>query len=341
MPNLTLIATQQEAEMLRAFLESVADIKNDVKITQLTALIERGDIDGAIKLLGLDPSAFEGMDEALRQAYRTGGFTGAMQIGDIPTADGTIPMRFSMRSLAAEEWLLTNSSKLITEMVEGQQELVREVLADDLAKGVNPRQSSLDLIGRMDSTGKRRGGFIGLTTQQAGWVSNAREELATLNPNYLNRELRDKRFDSIVKKAIADGVPLTDKQINNAITRLQGRTLKYRGDVIARTESIKALSAGQDESINQAVIKGEVDSDDVSGEWDSTGGDGKTRDTHLMMEGQKRKHGKPFDFPFGGQAYFPRDDSLGAPAGELIQCRCRKNTTIDFLGQLKRVEGFK
>jgi len=341
MPSLTLIATQQESEMLKAFLDSVSAIKNDVKINQLTVLIERGDIDGAIKLLGLDPSAFEGMDEALRQAYRSGGMTGAIQIGEIPTEDGEIPFRFNMRSPAAESWLLRESSRLIVEMSDGQQELVREVLTEGLEQGVNPRQQALGLVGRMDATGKRTGGFIGLTTQQAGWVANARDELENLNQNYFTRELRDKRLDSTIRKAINDGQELTPQQINRAITRLQGRTLKYRGDVIARTESIKALSAGHDESVNQAVEKGEVDRQDVDSEWDSSGPDGRTRDSHLLMEGQRRKHGDPFDFPFGGQAMFPRDDSLGAPASELIQCRCRKNTTINFIGKLKRIEGFR
>lgn len=341
MPNLTLIANRQESEMLKAFLDSVAAIKNDVKINQLTLLIERGNIDGAIKLLGLDPSAFEGMDEALRQAYRTGGFTGAVQIGGIPTEDGEIPFRFNMRSPAAEEWLRRESSRLITEMAEGQAELVREVLTVELENGVNPRQAALSLVGRMDSTGKRTGGMIGLTTQQAGWVASARDELENLDAHYLTRSLRDKRLDPVVRNAIESGEPLTEKQINRAITRLQGRTLKYRGDVISRTESIKALRAAQHESINQAAQKGELDPQDVTREWDASGDD-RTRLGHLMMEGQKRSHGKPFDFPLSkSQAMFPSDDSLGAPAGELIQCRCRENTTIDFIGQLKRVEGFR
>lgn len=328
--------------MLRAFLDSVAEIKNTVKITQLTALIEAGNIDGAIRLLGLDPAAFEGMDEALRQSFRTGGMTGAAQFGDIPTTVGDIPMRFNMRNPAAEEWLLTNSSELVVEMSQSQTELVRQVLTDDLAQGINPKQSALDLIGRTDSTGKRTGGLIGLTEQQAGWVSTARTELEELNPNYFTRTLRDKRLDGVIRKAMNSGTPLTPQQINRAVTRLQGRTLKYRGDVIARTESINALRAGHEESVNQAIELGEVDARDVSGEWDSSGNDGRTRDSHLLMEGQKRAHGVPFDFVLTvGQAMFPGDSSLGADPSELIQCRCKKNTTIDFLGRLKRVEGFR
>lgn len=340
--NLSLIASQEEARMLRAFLDSVAAIKNDVKITQLTLLIEQGNIDGAIRLLGLDPSAFEGMDDALRQSFRTGGFTGAAQFGDIPTSVGDVTMRFNMRNPSAEEWLLTNSSELVIGMSDSQVKLVREALTDDLANGVNPKQSALNLVGRTDGTGKRTGGIIGLTDQQSGWVSSARTELEELNPKYFTRDLRDKRLDGVIRKAMDSGTPLTPQQINRAITRLQGRTLKFRGDVIARTESINALRAGHEESVNQAIEVGEVDPNDVSGVWDSSGPDGRTRDSHLFMEGQKRAHGVPFDFELNvGQAMFPGDSSLGAPAKELIQCRCKKNTTIDFLGQLKRVEGFR
>ena len=342
MTKLDIIGNQQEAQMLRAFLDAVADIKNQTKITQLTAAIERGDIDGAIRLLGLDPAAFEGMDESLRQTYRTGGFTGAAQFGSIPTPDGDVLMRFNMRSPAAEEWLRVNSSQLITDMVEGQQEMVRQVLTDDLAKGINPRQSALDLIGRMDNTGQRRGGFIGLTPQQTGWVSTTRQELNDLNPNYFNRKLRDKRLDGVIRKAMNTDTPLTPAQINRAITRLQGRTLKYRGDVIARTESINALRAGQHESVNQAVARGELDVQDVRRVWDSSGPDGRTRDSHLFMEGQTRAQGVPFDFELTtGQAMFPGDASLGAEPKELIQCRCRENTQVDFIGRLKRIEGFR
>ena len=340
--NLSIIATQEEARMLRAFLDSVAEIKNTVKINQLTALIEQGNIDGAIRLLGLDPSAFEGMDDALRQSFRTGGFTGAAQFGDIPTTVGDIPMRFNMRNPAAEEWLRTNSSELVIGMSDSQVELVRDALTEDLANGVNPRRSALNLVGLTDSTGRRTGGIIGLTDQQAGWVSSARAELEELNPKYFTRTLRDKRLDSVIRKAMESGTPLDAKQINRAITRLQGRTLKYRGDVIARTESINALRAGHDESVSQAIDIGEVDANDVSGEWDSSGPDGRTRDSHLFMEGQKRAHGVPFDFVLTtGQAMYPGDSSLGADASELIQCRCKKNTTIDFFGKLKRVEGFR
>ncbi|HEY7885569.1 MAG TPA: phage minor head protein, partial [Cellvibrionaceae bacterium] len=206
--------------------------------------------------------------------------------------------------------------------------------------GRNPRTTALDLVGRIDPLNRQRtGGYIGMTSNQAQWVENARSELESLNPNYLTRQLRDKRFDSAVRKAIESGEPLKADQIDRAITQMQSRTLKYRGDVIARTESINALRAGQHESFAQAINNGEVDVGDAKRTWDATGGP-RTRDAHMAMEGQERDWGVPFDGPDGSQLLFPGDSSLGAPAAMTIQCRCRERTEIDYAGKLKRLEGF-
>jgi hypothetical protein len=338
--NLDLIATSQERLMLKAFSDSVSDIKNTTKLSQLERLIASNDVEGAIRLLGLDPSAFEGVEEQIYQSYRRGGLTGAIQLGDITTSVGAITARFDISAPQAVEWVRNSSGRLITEMVDGQADVVRETLAGNLDKGINPRQSALDLIGRVNAQGARVGGNIGLTTQQAAWVQSAREELSDLNGNYLTRELRDKRLDPLVRRAIADGKPLTPQQIESAITGMQSKTLKYRGEVIARTESIKALRAGQHESLLQAVNKGDGEPSDIKRTWDASA-DTRTRIDHLIMEGQERTGDIPFTFPDGSQAKFPSDDSLGAPPKQLIQCRCREVIEVDFIGRLKRVEGFR
>lgn len=338
--NLELIAMRQEAAMLRAFFQAISEIKNTTKLSELTRLISGNNINGAIRLLGLEPASFEGLEEQIYQAYRTGGLTGSAQIGSVPTSVGSLSMNFDISAPDAVDWVRNQSSKMITELVEGQQQLVRDALATNLDAGINPRQSALDLIGRVNDKGVRTGGNIGLTTQQAKWVSTAREELEGLDKNYFTRELRDKRFDGLVRKAIIDGKPLTKAQIDNAITQMQNKTLKYRGDVIARTESINALRAGQHESLMQAADKGDGSRDDIKRYWDATG-DKSTRLDHLIMEDQERIGDAPFTFPDGSQARFPGDDSLDAPAKQLIQCRCRERIEIDFIGRLKRVEGFR
>lgn len=338
--NLDLIASRQERDMLRAFSQAISDIKNSTKLSELTRLISDNNIDGAIRLLGLEPASFEGLEEQIYQAYRTGGLTGSAQIGTIPTSVGSLSMNFDISAPDAVDWVRNQSSKLITEMVDGQVQVVRDTLATNLELGINPRQSALDLIGRVNDQGVRTGGNIGLTQQQAKWVSSARTELESLDNRYFTRELRDKRFDNLVRKAMADGKPLTKAQIDNAITNMQNKTLKYRGDVIARTESINALRAGQHESLMQAADKGDGSRNDIKRYWDATG-DKSTRLDHLIMEDQERIGDMPFTFPDGSQARFPGDDSLEAPAKQLIQCRCRERIEIDFIGRLKRIDGFR
>jgi len=126
--------------------------------------------------------------------------------------------------------------------------------------------------------------------------------------------------------------------VNRMVTALESRTVKYRGDVIARTESIDALRAGHHESLRQATEAGDVKEGDVTREWDATG-DRLTRPTHSRADGQKRQGNAPFDVG-GYQLRYPGDSSLGAPAEERVQCRCIETTEIDFGARVARIEGF-
>lgn len=343
--NLLAIQTTEERRVLRAFREAIQSVRDQATIQEIVRLLEVGNVDGVIELLQLDEATFEPLEEAIRQAYRTGGLTGAEQIGNIPIEAGTITARFSMGLPTATAWLADMSSRLITEIVEEQRQMVRERLTDNLTRGVNPRQSALDLVGRVDArSGQRVGGFIGLTSRQAQWSANARNELEALDSNYFTRELRDKRFDKTVRKAIRDEKPLPAAQVNRMVNAMQRRTLAYRGQVISRTESINALRAGQFEAIRQAAAKGGISLDEVSKSWSATN-DARTRPEHLSME---RLYGRdnaiPFNQPFvsptGDRVMFPGDNSLGAGADFVIMCRCSPRYTIDFIGRQARIEGF-
>ena len=343
--NLLSIQTSQERAVLRAFREAINSVRDQAVIQEIVRLLEVGNVDGVIELLQLDEATFSPLEESIRQAYRTGGLTGAEQIGTIPVELGTLRATFNMALPTATSWLANMSSRLVTEVFDEQRQMVRERLTEAVTRGINPRQSALDLIGRIDQrTGKRTGGFIGLTSSQARWVANARDELEGLNSGYFNRQLRDKRFDSVVRKAIQEEKPLSKEQVNRIITSMQARTQQFRGQMIARTESITALRAGQFEAISQAVQKGELDSRDVLKSWDASG-DARTRLEHLQMEQRySRENAIPYDQPFvsptGDIAMYPGDSSMGADGSFTIQCRCRLRWTLDFGGQLKRLEGF-
>ncbi|MCC0013874.1 MAG: hypothetical protein H6877_11225 [Rhodobiaceae bacterium] len=209
-------------------------------------------------------------------------------------------------------------------------------MRDGLEKGRAPRATALEIVGRVNkTTGKREGGFIGLTSQQAEYALSAREELLSGDPkllrHYLTRELRDKRFDRLIMKVIDGRETITAADAAKIVGRYKDKMLKFRGDMIARTESLTALRAGRHEGYAQLLDSGTVTEDQIERTWDATG-DKRTRLDHLAMEGQKvRGLSAPFVAPDGSQLMFPGDTSLGAPGAQTIACRCIEKVRIRYL----------
>lgn len=319
-------------ELRRAFLASVQDIKDNARIGQIQAAIERGDMNAAIQSLGIEPAAMRPLTAATEAAFETGGVFTASQF-QRPVSGAAV--RFDVRNSRAEAALrgITSWDESFTN---DQFDMIRGFLNDGMARGVNPRTMALDLVGRIDpATGRRTGGVIGLNGPQERYLANARRELAELNPNYLTRELRDKRFDSVFNKAVNSGTPLSSDQISQLSTRYSDNLLQWRGETIARDQSIKALNQSQQEATQQLVDTGNVDPQDIKREWDATG-DNRTRETHRDMDGQQRGAQEPFETPSGARLMFPGDSSLGAPPEETIQCRCRVRLRIDYIAAANR-----
>lgn len=89
--------------------------------------------------------------------------------------------------------------------------------------------------------------------------------------------------------------------------------LGHRSDLIATSEVVTAVGVGQGAAASSSDLP-------LIDEWVSTR-DGKVRDTHRAADGQKVKHGEPFTVG-GYRLMHPGDGSLGAPAREVVRCRC-------------------
>ena len=357
------IRKQGNLRVARALSKVFGDIRNGVRIGELERFIADRDIDGMLSYLGIDEVAWQPLSEAIRDTYREGGEAATRQLDPIQTKDHSFRARFNIRNPRAEQWLVNNSSTRVVEIVQQQRDMLRDVLDAAMVRGDNPRTTALEIVGRVNqATRKREGGFIGLTQKQSGWVINARNELEiihlqgdarrkaiiamgrdpdTFDPleSYLSRALRDRRFDGSVRAAANSGKALNADTLNNAIARMQTRAERYRGTVIARTESLNALRAGQWEAIEQAVEGNELSNADTIKVWDASG-DSRVREDHSEMDGQKRPVDEPFQFPDGSLGLYPGDSSLGAPANQTIQCRCKVRYEVDFFGRVMRAEGF-
>ena len=333
------LSARFEGQMLRTFGAILDDVRDNGTVAQLARLIEQGRVEDVLDLLRLDAGTWAPLAEQIRQVYMAGGKVTADALGRIPDDEGLFTARFDARSPQAERWLSEKSSTLIVEIVNEQREAARIAIRAGLERGDNPRTTALDLIGRVNqATGRREGGFIALTSGQAEWVNSARDKLDNLDPSYFDMKLRDKRLDPVIRQAMAAGHPVPRATVESAITRYQARAQRYRGEVIARTETLNALRASQNEAVRQAAEEAGVEAGEAVKVWSSTG-DERTREAHLEMDGQEVMMNEPFETPDGELLMYPGDSSMGASAANTIQCRCSVSYRINFGAMVKRVEG--
>lgn len=325
-------------EIRDAFRAAIQDVVDNAIIMDLIAAIENGDPEAAFNALGFSPAAMRPITEAIERAFERGGvLAGEAFPKYLRTPSGRINFRFDVRNSRAEAWLRDHSSELVTRLTDEARTNVREALQQGMIAGDNPRTTALDLVGRIDPTTKQRtGGIIGLTPNQERWVSNTRRDLENLDAGYFTRNLRDKRFDKIVRTAIENELPLPKETVDKLVAAYRNKALKYRADVIARTEAIQSLNRSEWEANMQAIDQGALRRQDVTRHWDSAG-DKRVRHSHAEMDKKYAIKGvaidEPFVSPSGAMMMFPGDTSLGASGEETIQCRCRVRMKVDFLAQ--------
>ena len=347
-------ARKLEPAVEREFRAAVAKVTSEAVLAQLIRLIETGNADVVADYLGIDRARFSRLAEAVRGVYVAGADQAEQEMprlrsdpvrlsgaGFGPTASSSLQVAFSfdLTNPAAAAWLAERSSRLITAIVEGQRVLIREALRTGMLLGQGPRQTALDLIGRIGINGRRAGGLVGLTVDQAQFVMNMRAQLASGDPaqmrGYFTRELRDKRLDGIVRRAMDAGKPVAAADIEKIAGRYADSLLRLRGENIARTETIAAFGAAREEAFRQAIAAGQLLPENVTGTWGATG-DGRTRHTHMAMNGQERQFGQPFVSPSGARMMFPGDTSLGAGPEETINCRCSKLYSVNYFAESER-----
>lgn len=324
---------EQYAPAIRdAILTGIRDIRDNALLVEIIAMIERNDVEGALRALGYNPAVFNGVYIVMMQTFEAGGMVMMAQMPKY-TADSTgvkTMLRFNVRDPQAEKWLREQSSSLVTGIEDDIREAVRSTVEDGMRNGRNPRSVALDLVGRYDrTTGHREGGVVGLGQREQYWARSVQMKLINRDESYFDLELRDKRFDGIVRKAIETGKPLSVEQITRLTDRYRARALQHRGETIGRTEALHALNRSEYESTRQALEQSGLPASAAYKVWDSAG-DSRVRYSHREMDGQRVGIDEAFVSPSGARMMHPGDTSMGAPGREVISCRCRVRYDIDF-----------
>lgn len=235
----------------------------------------------------------------------------AERVNSIVSYSGTNP-----RAIAR---LQLNGQRLITAITEGQRLAIGEALSAGLSSGYNPREVARAIRD-----------VIGLTPERAQTVANYRRALETLDRRALSYALRDARSDSAIISAIESGRALKPERIDRLVDRYYARQVASRAEVIARTEMLRSMSEATQEAYDQAIESGQLEVDRVQCEWHRAA-DARTRDSHIYMGGQLRRHGVPFLSGSGNLLRHPGD--VDAPASDTIQCRCRKSWRVLSVGR--------
>jgi hypothetical protein len=222
------------------------------------------------------------------------------------TYDGT-----NERAAAA---MRSNRLRIRDGFTQQQREVIADVFSDGAALGINPREQAIAI----------RDG-LGLSRGQARWVRSYRRRLMALDRGALDMELRDARYDGTVKRAIDTGKALTPKQVDTMVERYYQRAVKYRSELIARTETVRAVHEGAEEMYQQGIDAGTVDQRCIVCKWHAVGLP-RSRHWHASMKGQKRRWGEAFRSGQGNLLRFPGDPN--APTNEVAHCICGKSTRI-------------
>lgn len=326
----------QIPEVRRLFIEAMENVADEASIAEMEKAIEENDFEKLVQASGYNPVVLNKVIDKIEEIYEK---SGNMLVDGWPKLRNGLGLTkavFNIRNESVENDLKNYSSNFITNITNEVRESIRETLVDGMSRGLNPRETALNIVGRKDlKTHKRIGGTIGLAANQTRWVNNARRYLQNLDEKYFNLSLRDKRFDSIVKKAILEGKKLDKETISRLITAYESKALKYRGDAIARTETLQSINRAERAAIKQNIEEGLITADMVTKYW-SNSADERVRHSHINL-GQRynRQHPIGFDEPFettdGGRLMYPGDTSLGVGLEEIVHCRCKCEYKIDFL----------
>lgn len=294
--------------MQKAFLIAINDVKVSLgTITNIERLILSGQLLEAHSLAV--ESASGHMIEAQTAMYIVAGKAGAGVISKALK----VAVRFDQVNERAVTAIRQNKFELIREFTEEQRLTAQQALIEGTTRGLNPRQQARHF---RDS--------VGLTTRQQQHVSNYHTSLLARHSSALQRKLRDKRFDSTVQRAIDTDEPLTNAQIKRMVGRYREKYIKYRSEVIARTEALRGVHQGTEEAYRQAIESGSLDPTKLKRKWVAKL-DGRERDSHHHLNGTIRNFGQVFEGKYG-DLRFPGDPK--APGVETIQCRCSLATRI-------------
>lgn len=301
-----------DATIQEAFRSFIAAVNSPQVWGYIEDLLNIGDIDGALRIV---ESHIVRLADVVAQAQV---HLGAATAQELNRQMSSVPIAISFDPSLPRAAALIGASRLnlIQELSEVQRAAVRTAIAEGFETG----QGTF-------ATARAFRNAIGLHSQQVRWAASFERRLRTLDPKALGMDLRDRRFDRTIRRAIERGRALNEDKIARMVERYRARALMYRSEMIARTEAVRATSQVRHEAMLQMVKQTGIDPNRVERVWNATK-DNRVRDHHASMDGQTRGVEERFEDGKGNLLMYPGDPNARAPAGNaaaldtIINCRC-------------------
>lgn len=265
------LAASYEKPIADAIVKALEQSGEGIDLDALAQALASGNLQAALNLLNIN---FGPAADAIQNVAWAGGAlaTDALKLSGIE-------WHFNRLNPVLIQWLQNYTLGLIRELTDSTREAVRAQLTAGMQAGLNPRTQA--------QTIKQ---IVGLTTRQSNAVFNFRKELEGFhsktsaggynlgakidrvngaqvfkpddsgNPKdgIRERRLRDFRYDGQLQRSMTSGKPLTPAQIDKMVGAYARKYRKFRAEMIARTESMRAVNMGTQEAFRQAVDAGKV-----------------------------------------------------------------------------------
>ena len=221
--------TASQKRVAKTMLDAI-DASRDAMIRdegKWTDAIAHRSMDFIINMLDLDPwyeAQGKLQDELFAELVDAGRRTGS-SFPKIQKA--SVSYRFDADRPEAAAWAAKEAGSLIVEVTQDQIDIVRELVSSAQVGIYTPQQVARYV---RDS--------IGVTQRQAGWVRN----------------FRDRTFNDQIAagKSFAEAMRATDTMTDRYARRIH----RYRAEMIARTEILRAANEGRNEAWRQGIQEG-------------------------------------------------------------------------------------
>lgn len=279
------------------------NVRRSESLANLEYIIETQGISGLLPILDTLPDE---LSAQLRPVIENAiAESGRVVVQILPKAAVTAPVVFSLVNPRVGAYINNYVGQMIREVSDETVKAVQIAVNQGVVTGRNPRQIARDFRSS-----------IGLTTRQEQTVQRLRAALEKGEAGYVNSLTT---VTDSAKNAVSAG-KLYESQIDKIVEQTRLRYVKQRTETIARTESLRATSVGQDLAIREGQITGAI-SNELLKRW-LYRHDTRTRDAHISA-GETNgwiPMNRPFSTPLG-PLMFPRDPN--GSASNTINCRCR------------------